>query len=61
MFSVLKRMNHEVIKSRREKYIVKEIERLVWVYNRIRVEMIRIEEGNGKTKFYFLIELADKP
>ena len=60
VFSVLKRMNNEVIKSRKTKYIEKEIERLIWVYNRIRVEMIKIKEG-AKIKFYLVVELADRP
>jgi hypothetical protein len=55
---------NEVIKSKRIEYIEKEIERLVWTYNRIRVEMLKIQEkccGKGRKIVFYIIELADRP
>lgn len=59
VFSVLKRMNNEVIRSRKLGYMVKELERLVWAYDLIRVNVLMLKNGKRR-EILIVLELWDK-
>ncbi len=59
VFSALKRRNNELIRSKKLCYIEKEIERMVWVHNLLRIKAMGLSDNSGII-ICLIVELADR-